>query len=270
MSEIDNWTGRSPIATQTDLPYNFYSTPILGDGSNPDTAAAEFAAVVAAAQLIDPSATTETVEMAWKEYFYGFQPFVTDEFYDYDPAKLEDPDQTVDTGAYYSGLFLRKFEGWKQWQGGDGAGLSDNSFNYFLANVDDSGTRQKNVIFWQFIRVLDAVELLDARRQKAANRRVMWSESQLAATELMASYNIPKIKPSNDDARVPDPDSIRDQHNVMMDIERARQKRKTSEEKERIDDSNFTFAGDTRSMHMSSLKSFWQTMSKVLGSVINI
>lgn len=272
MSEVNAWSGRTSIPTQNDLPYNFFSTPILGDGTDTSSAAlaAEFQAVVAQAQAIDPSATTATIEAAWKEYFYVFQPFVTDEFYDYDPARLEDPDQTIDTGAYYSSLFLGKYEDWKQWQGGDGAGLPDNSFNYFLTHVDDSNLRQKNVIFWQFLRVLDAVELLDARRIHAANRRVMWSEAQLEATELMASYNIPAIKKSSDDARVPDPGSIQNQHNVMMDIERARRKRKTSAEKERIDDSNFTFASDNRSMHVSSLKSFWQTMQKVLGSVINI
>lgn len=267
---IDQWRNASPLSTQDDLPYNFTSTPILGSGSSPNVSSAEFQAIITSVQAIDPSATQANVQEAWQEFFYVFHPFVTDEIYDSDPETLENPDVTFDTGAYYNDIFLTKYEDWKNWQGGTGAGLPDNSFNYYLNNVDDSQLRQKNVIFWQFFRILDAISLLDTRTVNAASRRIMWAEAQKAAIELMASYSIPAIRPSDDDVRVPDPDSIQRQHNTMMNIERARRKQKTSGEKERVDDSNFSFASDNKSMHMSSLKSFWQTMSKVLGSVINI
>ncbi len=131
------------------------------------------------------------------------------------------------------------------------------------------GYRQRNVIFWQFSRIIDMLQLLEARTLNAAKRQLVWNSGAQKAVETMAGRNIPSLRPSDEDVRVPDPDSIQEQHVVMMDLERDRANQKKSEDKARTDDAITSFGGDGVSQQRATMQSFWNALSTVLNSIIN-
>lgn len=280
-----------PEANVVGLPYNLVSTPLIGT-PNADTLSSEFLAYYSdlSTRMANSSesvylpagsgpgyrgeATDEFVAQQWQVFFYVFQPFVTDEVFTQTRDSLADEGVTYSNESYYKDLFEGKFTDWMNYRRANSSsantsGTDAAEFRNYLNNQTEMGYRQRSVIMWQILRVIDMLEELQPRAINAGTRQVIWNEGALKAVTAMAARNIPAIRGSSEDVRVPSPDSIAQQHNVMMDIERDRSAQKQSEEKARTDEAIMTFAGDATSQQKATLQSFWSSLQTILGSIIN-
>lgn len=294
-SNVNQYLDPIPVTDVAGLPYNLTSTPLFGNptgslptdflnyynGTGTDFLNNGIVQKIAASSgtLALPAgsgpgqrgeATAEFVANQWQTFFYVYQPFVTDQVAKLVTDSVEDPSIKYSNLTYYTGLFEQKFADWMSYRRStNGVGDDATSFRSYLANQTDMGYRQRNVIFWQFARIIGMLDLLQAKTLRAATRQTIWMTGAKEATDTMAGRVIPQVTGSSEDVRVPDPDSINAQHIVMMDLERDRANQRKSEDKGRTDDAITSFGGDGVSQQKATMQSFWNSLSTVLNNIIN-
>jgi hypothetical protein len=282
----------SYLDNAANLPYNFSDTPVVGDLSNiiyqdgtfqsiKGEAWKNFSETIKAAippkgNLNNPIGYQEEVTDSFlvthmQEFFYIYQPFVTNSVYNQTKKSLTDENVTTSNADYYTGLFKENFTAWMSYRRNDSNGndVLAKDFTEFLNSKTEMQFRQRNVIMWQLSRVIGMISLLNDRTINTGHRSVTWNNTATLALEAMNRIDVPAVTASSEDVSVPDPDSIQSQHNSMMDLERARANFKRANEKSQNEEATLSYSSDASAQQRTSLDSFWSSLSTIINNLSN-
>lgn len=229
--------------------------------------------------------TISFVAEQWQTFFYVYQPYITDDVFNISTEDVangnsysvgssgvtESTNQVILSNvSYYTQLFKENFFSWMKYRHSNYASQDPSALSFvtYLDNHTNLKLRQQSVIFWQFTKIVDLLDYLQPKLVKAGDRSVVWNYAAKRAVELMAEKQIPSIEPSNEDVRVPDPDSIAAQNDAMMDIEQYRSNKSISQQNAQTEDAIISFSGDAINQQRTTLSSFWSSLNTILNAVI--
>lgn len=283
-----------PVVDVTGVPYNFYSTPFLGNPTTititdlPSRAVSyghttvhwnafvtQMAGYVTAGtgRGSNSEVTADFLAARWQEFFYYFNPFITNEVYQLVNDSSSDNGVSYNNADYYNNLFKEPFVAWMSYRKTHNDSKGDSFVTYLQHETVPDGYsmqyRQRNVIVWQFMRVLAMVEKLNERTLNAGKREITWVGATKTAVTLMASILIPTVESSSEDSRVPDPDSLLAQGTVMNQIETYRGQYKADEQKAQLENSTLSFCSDSVAQQRTALNSFWASLSEIMNGLLN-
>jgi hypothetical protein len=216
--------------------------------------------------------TNSFIAQQWQAFFYVFQPYIDNPFFQTVKNTLSDSTVVESNLSYYTELFETNFVKWMRYRKTNHTTDPTNSSSFvtYLQNKTEMGYRQRSVIFWSFLRIVDMLTELEPRTLNAGRRSIIWNRAAFKATDEMKTKgeSIPSIQPSSEDVRVPDPDSISAQSDVMMEIEQLRSYLNIDQEYSRTEEANMSFSGDGISQQRATLNSFWSSLNTIMTSVL--
>lgn len=301
-----------PVGTFDSLPYNFRSTPFFGDATNSVDLETAQVSYTQNGTLVTKSWTSFLAQMQeavtegvgrgkssevissflaqrWQEFFYIFQPLVTNEIFKQVRDDVESNGSSMANYDYFTGLFERCFTNWMNYRSGTSPGdLNGDSLIAYLNSTqlppqmtppisisdeppleNNMRYRQRNVIMWQLYRIVGMIHKLNTRTINAGARSTLWNQVDIKALNLMATTSIPALTGSSEEFSIPDPSSLSDQNAAVILIEGYRGKHKTAEQTAQIQDSAMSFSGETVAQQRQALVSFWGSLSNIMDSILN-
>ncbi|MDA8773679.1 hypothetical protein N9N03_00940 [Chlamydiia bacterium] len=212
----------------------------------------------------------------WKTFFFQFQSYIKKDFYNKTSPSLSNPgDDTQQTinRSYYDHLFAKTLKEFQQ--------SAEVSFESYIQNNSEIQYRQKNVIFWQFLRALELMEELQNTLINQVSSKSVHTTVLKTAVNKMAGVNVPALKSISDDddydgekpiihnETIPSPRLLQVQGEKQQKIEEYKQDQKNANHELTQADANLGFTQDAQKSQRDSLNKFWSTMNRILESVMN-
>ena len=157
----------------------------------------------------------------------------------------------------------------------------DVSFESYIQNNSEIQYRQKNVIFWQFLRALDLMEELQDTLINQLSAKSVHTSVLKKAVDKAAGVNVPALKSISDDDEydgekpivnnetIPSPRLLKEQGDKQQELEGYKQDQKNANHQLTQSDANLGFTQDAQKAQRDSLNKFWSTMNRILESVMN-
>lgn len=265
------------VCTSNGLFYNHGQLP----NPTPDLAAIS-AAVNSAAGV----SVNSTLLQGLFPFFMGqYNPYVSEAIYS--STQTSDPSNGTNTvttslSPYYDGLFEQAFASWVGQTGVKSLLSSSNSNdwttvmsdfqNYFATNPAAYAIRQKqeNVLYWQFTYLLNLFAMLQNTVIRQADDPLKFADAMIVAQKCAAATTIPALKSSSVSNKVADPNSVNQQSQAQIALEKYNQGFNASSDRQRQAGTNLSFSQDALTQVNNANNTFWQTMGKLLNAVQNL